>query len=418
MPQYAAILGHQPHISLAELAASIPGFSLESIEAKQVALFSASQALDGSTIDTLGGVVILAGRITEADVTMNDVPKLISGEVTKVKRKVTFGLRCFNVPKGEVRTAYRRGKEEMKRQGRPCRYIGSDKKPAATALLRDADVVSGKKGVELFIVGTPNGLWMGKTICIQDIDAYTFRDIEKPVRDTTVGLMPPKLAQILLNFGGWMVREALSDEEKKKNAARKHKKKEIYTVLDPFCGTGVILMECLLRGWNVEASDIAAKAVNGCKKNLDWLRKEQKILKKDVSDTVSKHDATKAFSLKTLPDIVVTETSLGPPLNKKPKKSEIKKFVKESEKLQEAFLQSAAASLPGVPIVCTWPFWKLGDDTVQLEKVWDALTKAGYEAVLPDSIEVLDPEHPSLLYQRKDQFVGREIVLLRPVAQS
>jgi tRNA G10 N-methylase Trm11 len=418
MPQYAAVLGHQPHISLAELAAVIPGFSLESIEAKQVALFSASDTLDENLIDLLGGSVMLAQRITEADVSMEDVPRLLSGEVTKVKKKVTFGLRCYNVPKGDIKTAYRNGKAEMKRQGRPCRYIGNEKKPAATALLKDSEVVSGKKGVELFIVGKPNELWVGKTIGIQDIDAYTFRDMEKPVRDTTVGLLPPKLAQILLNFGGWMAREALSEEEKKKNSARKRKKKEVYTVLDPFCGTGVILIECLLRGWNVEASDNATKAVNGSKKNLDWIRKERKILKKDVSDSVSKHDATKPFSLKTLPDIVVTETSLGPNLSKKPTKTDVKKMVKESEKLQEAFLQNATATLPGVPLVCTWPFWRLGNENVRLEKIWSALEKAGYEAVLPDETEVEDADRPSLLYQRKDQFVGREIVLLRPISQS
>lgn len=414
MPQYAAVLGHQPHISLAELAASVQGFVLESIEAKTVALFSTEEPLDDNLIDVLGGIIMLAERITTADVSMDDIPKLMSGEVMKVKKKVTFGLRCYNVPRADIKTAYRKGKEEMKRQNRPCRYIGNDKKAAAVALLKDSEVITGKKGVEIFIVRKPHELWVGKTIGIQDIDAYTHRDMEKPVRDTTVGLLPPKLAQILLNFGGWMAREALPEEEKKKNAARKRKKKEIYTVLDPFCGTGVILMECLLRGWHVEASDSAGKAVTGTQKNLDWLRKEKKILKKDVSENVSKHDATKPFSFKTLPDVVVTETSLGPNLSKKPNKTEVKKLAKESEKLEEAFLMNAAATLPGVPLVCTWPFWRMGNENIRLEKIWAALEKAGYEAVLPDGIEPENPERPSLLYQRKDQFVGREIVILRP----
>jgi tRNA G10 N-methylase Trm11 len=215
-----------------------------------------------------------------------------------------------------------------------------------------------------------------------------------------------------------MGREALSEEEKKKNAARKRKKKEIYTVLDPFCGTGVIPMECLLREWPVEASDSALKAVNGCKKNLEWLRKEKKILKKDVSDAVTKHDATKAFSFKELPDIVVTETTLGPSLTKKPKKTEVNKLRKNNEKIQEAFLQNAAATLPGVPIVCTWPFWRVNNENIRLEKIWDALGKAGYEAVVPEGIVAENPEKPSLLYQRKDQFVGREIVILKPIYQE
>ena len=413
MHQYAAVLGHQPHISLAELAAHIPGFSLEGIEAKQVALFSSEEILDAKTIDVLGGTVILAERITEADVSMEDIPRLMSGEVTKVKKKVTFGLRCFQVPKASIKDAYRKGKEEMKRQNRSCRYIGNEKKHAAAALLKDAQIITGKKGVELFIVQKANELWVGKTIGVQDIDAYTWRDMEKPVRDTSVGLLPPKLAQMLLNFGGWMVRVE-SGEYRVESEKKKRKKKPVYTVLDPFCGTGVILMECLLRGWHVLASDSAIKAVNGTKKNLEWLRKERKILKKDVTENVEKHDALKPFSFKTLPDVVVTETTLGPPLSKKPTKADVKKFVKESEHLQEAFLKNAAETLPGVPLVCTWPFWRMGNENIRLEKIWKALDAAGYEAVLPEGVDPEESERPSLLYQRKDQFVGREIVLLKP----
>ena len=420
MPQYAAVLGHQPHITIAELAASVAGFRLLSIEQKQVALFESADVLDPAMFDHLGGTVLLAERITDADVTMDDVPQLFAKEVASVKKKVTFSLRCFGIPRPQIKKAYHNGKQEMKRQERACRYIGNDKKHAATALLRDSGVLSGKKGVELLIIGKEDGLWVGKTIAAQDIDAYTWRDMEKPVRDTTVGLLPPKLAQVMLNFGAWMVEsakgpapEAPSEDPPK----RKRKRKVVYTVLDPFCGTGVIPLECLLRGWHVQGSDSAQKAVNGCKKNIDWMRKERKILKKDVSDTVWKQDATKPFDLKEFPDMVVTETSLGPSLEKAPSKRDAAKLKSDAEKLQAAFLKNAAETLPGVPLVCTWPFWKLKDQEVRLEKIWDHLAKLGYQATLPAGVDIAGPARMSLLYQRKDQFVGREIVLLLPKAQ-
>jgi hypothetical protein len=341
---------------------------------------------------------------------MEDIPQILTQEVKRIKKKVTFGLRCYGVPRPEIKTAYRRGKEAIKNRGNACRYVGNEKKPAATAVLFDTDIASGNKGVELFIIAQEHGLWVGKTIGAQDINSYTWRDMEKPVRDTTVGLLPPKLAQIMLNFGAYLVREGLSEQEKKKDAERKRKKKEVYTVLDPFCGTGVILLECMLLGWNVLASDSAQKAVNGTKKNIDWMRKEKKILKKDVSDTVAKHDATKAFSFKELPDIVVTETTLGPGIEKSPTKRDATKLMKDNEKLQIAFLKNAAETLPGVPIVCCWPFWKVKGEVMRLEKPWGVLEELGYEAVLPQE----SGEEKSFLYQRKDQFVGREIVLLRP----
>lgn len=404
MPRYAAVLGHQPHISLAELACAVEGFSLEGIEHKMVALFSATKELKPEFINTLGGTMILAEQITDAEVDMADVPKLLTNETAKIKKKVTFGLRTFGVPKPALKTAYIKGKQAFKDIGKPCRYVGNERKPAATVLLHDGEMLTGKKGIELFLVQTAKGLWVGKTIGAQDVDAYTHRDMEKPVRDTTVGLLPPKLAQQLLNFGAWLC----EDEGKGKG-----RKKE-FTVLDPFCGTGVIPMECLLRGWNVVASDVSQKAVNGTKKNLDWIRKEEKILKKDVSEDVSKHDALKPFKLKNLPDVVVTETTLGPNLTKKPTKKDATKLRNDNDKLQIAFLQNAAETLPGVPLVCTWPFWRLGTEKLQLEKVWQKLDELGYTAVMPADVPLEDPARLTLLYQRKDQYVGREIVLLLP----
>ncbi|PIR54363.1 hypothetical protein COU75_01300 [Candidatus Peregrinibacteria bacterium CG10_big_fil_rev_8_21_14_0_10_42_8] len=407
MHQYAAILGHQSHLSLAELVATIPGFALESIEQKVVVLFSSSHPLSQDTVDQLGGTILLAERVTTADVSMADIPKIMANEVEGVKKKVTFGLRCYGIPRPQVKTAYIKGKQIMKDQKRPCRYVGNEKKAAATALLHSAQILNGKKGVEMFIIQVKDTLWVGKTIAAQDIDAYTWRDMEKPVRDTTVGLLPPKLAQIMLNLGASMVRTPLDPKRKKL-------KKEVYTVLDPFCGTGVIPLECLLRGWNILASDITAKAVSGTQTNIDWLRKEKKILKKDVSDSVSKHDAEKPFTYKTLPDMVVTETSLGPNLERSANSRDATKMRNDNEKLQVAFLKNAAETLPGVPLVCTWPFWKVKGEAIHLEKIWKALDDIGYKAILPEGIEADNPERPSLLYQRTGQFVGREVVMLQP----
>lgn len=48
------------------------------------------------------------------------------------------------------------------------------------------------------------------------------------------------------------------------------KKKE--TILDPFCGTGGILIEAGLMGIKICGSDIEEKMVKGCKKNLDFYK--------------------------------------------------------------------------------------------------------------------------------------------------
>jgi len=59
------------------------------------------------------------------------------------------------------------------------------------------------------------GYTIAHTIGVQDIDAYTHRDIGRE-RSMTVGMMPPKLAQIMLNLAT--------------------KGERGFQIWDPFCG--------------------------------------------------------------------------------------------------------------------------------------------------------------------------------------
>ena len=411
MPSYCAFLGHQPHLSIAELAAVVPGFDLTRVIDQSVAVFSCPNDIPDGTYETLGGTVFLAKQIISDDIDLTDVPQIAVNELSSVRGKIVFSLRCSGVAKKHIKELYRRIKDQLRNGGRTSRYIGSEKKAAFPIQLYDENILSGKKGCEIVILQDKNDLWVGRTIAAQDIEAYSKRDMEKPVRDTTVGLLPPKLAQVMLNFGVWLT------EDESKPTKKKGKKPPV-SVYDPFCGTGVIPMESMLRGCPTYASDLAKKAVTGCTKNIDWLRKEQKILKKDVPSIVWKHDVTTPLDqkdvLKDPPDVVVTETTLGPPLTKEPTQKDLKKIVKEAEELESAFLQSIRDSLPGTPIVCMWPVWNLKKDKVYLESIWEALDSAGYRATLPPGISPTVKNRLSLIYRRPGQIVGREIVLLEP----
>ena len=416
MPSYAAFLGHQPHISIAELSAVVPGFTMTRIYGKKDAItFDASEELPGDLIDTLGGTICMAEALSEGALTLDDIPTILHAEVSSCKGKVTFGLRTVGLPPKAVKLLYRSCKTHLKKKDMSSRYIGTEKKPAAAVLLHESGILQPEYGCELTILQDEDTFWVGRTVGMQDIDYYSWRDMDKPVRDTGVGLLPPKLAQIMLNFGFWLHEEAKKrrSEEAEAKASKKSKDDSKLTVLDPFCGTGVIPMEALLRSWNVVASDISQKAVSGTQKNLDWLRKEEEILKKDLTSDVSKHDATKPFALKNLPDIVVTETSLGENLEKVPSATAAKAHRKENEELQEQWLRNAAETLPGVPLVCIFPVWKTKKESIFLEKIWNVIDELPYEPVLP--IEHPEGTRTSLVYKRPDQFVGREIVILRPI---
>lgn len=417
MPQYAAFLGHQPRISIAELAATIPDFTLERVMGKHVALFRSDEDLSQAHLRQWGGIYLLARRITENPVTLEDIPQLLANEVRPVRGKITFALRAIGVERPAIRRLYRTCKDVLKRLGRPSRYVGNERIHAAPALLRDVGIIDGSGGSELVLLQEGEEdvtLWVGKTVAAQDPDAYTKRDMEKPVRDTRVGLLPPKLAQVLLNMGIWLVTTGQKKTSNQKTADQP-------TILDPFCGTGVIPMECLLRGIPVIASDASLKAIHGCEKNLEWLRRQEDIRKTAVPSAIFKHDARKPFDFRALsnpllkqgPSVIVTETSLGPALTARPNAKEAVKLRTENETLQINFLKNIAATLPGVPVVALWPVWYLKTGPLFLGKVWKILPELGFNPMLPPYAQPEMPDHFSLLYRRPDQIVGREIVLLR-----
>lgn len=400
---YAAFLGNHPSLSLAELFATVPGLTVRRMLTPQIALLDSPVSLSYKELKNCGGLFLLAEEITNAD--MKQLGPVLATQVQSVKGKVTFSLRSFGVDRRKVRDLYRDCKNHLKKLGTPSRYIGNEMKPPVSGQLHDAGLITGKEGCELVLLADEESRfsWVGRTVAAQDPESYTKRDMEKPVRDTRSGLLPPKLAQMLLNFGGWIAKET-------NPKAPKH-----LTILDPFCGTGVIPMEALLKGWNVLASDVMLKAVNGCEKNLDWIRKEEKILKKDTSSDVWKQDATKAFSLKESPHVIVTESMLGPALAERPTVKDVTKYRSECDALEIAFLENIARTLPGVPVVVTFPVWYVKAGPIFLEQVWKQLPKIGFEAVLPPGSVTDIPDHTSLLYRRIDQFVGREVVMLKPL---
>src|SRR5690606_4224587 len=89
--------------------------------------------------------------------------------------------------------------------------------------------------VELLVVnGGKNGIIVAESSGTQNITALARRDQGRPKRDAFVGMLPPKLALLMLNLAAGGL-----DPEKS------------HRVLDPFCGTGVVLQEAALQGYSV-----------------------------------------------------------------------------------------------------------------------------------------------------------------------
>ena len=156
---------------------------------------------------------------------------------------------------------------------------------------------------------------IGQTETIQDFEAWGERDFGRPARDPKSGMLPPKLARLMINLSG-------IDLVGK-------------TLLDPFCGSGTVLAEASLMGLQkIIGSDISEKAMKDTKKNLRWLASlyDQSFLtfQLDVA-------ACDQVQLSEPVDLVVTEPFLGPPLRGGESRAELLQIISE---LTELYVRS------------------------------------------------------------------------------
>ena len=222
--KYLAVLGRQPEISIAELEAS--DFCTD--------------------IDRLGGTQKLAVKLEVSP--LDFLRQLPDG-------KITLGVSDYSekASKKSASLEALKLKKILVRHGRSVRVVENKDAVLSTATSLH-NGLSGKNERKIELIKS-NDEWY-RVIGVQDIDAYAKRDQARPARDAKVGMLPPKLAQILINLCGPLPEGA--------------------TILDPFCGTGVVLQEALLMGYRAYGTDLSDRMVEYSEKNLKWLLETSK----------------------------------------------------------------------------------------------------------------------------------------------
>lgn len=203
--RYIFEIGREWKLSLAEIEAIFGRTAILSYSQKIVLIeseFSPKQIAEIG--ETMGGTI----RILELVETMSDpqpfvvkVKKYLTQQFEELFQgetgKIPFALGVI----GEKRPFFNQGlrlKKEMKALGFNARIINKEDSNVSTALVKREQLI--RYNTEYILVNSkPNEYLLGRTIFIQDIDAYTKRDTEKE-RDMQVGMLPPKLAQIMLHL--------------------------------------------------------------------------------------------------------------------------------------------------------------------------------------------------------------------------
>jgi tRNA G10 N-methylase Trm11 len=174
---------------------------------------------------------------------------------------------------------------------------------------------------EILAAFTHNALYIGKSVAVYDSMLQRYRDESRPFISTEISTSP-KLCRSLLTLAG---------------------AKRGDTVLDPFCGTGTLLMEAALLGIRCIGIDLDANAVQGTIANLKWLGRE---LEEHLDFRVLHGDARNSEHLVAEKvDAIAFEPYLGPLYEKQPAEPEAKALINDLTELYRDSLRSLAAIL-------------------------------------------------------------------------
>ena len=372
---FLMVLGREPKISLAELEAV---FSASKV--KQIAPNLAIVTAHSVSLDRLGGSLKAAQIIDEP--IQDYLSNLPEG-------KITLGISDYSTHANPRKTweLALKYKNMLKRHGRNVRLVPNGKNavlPSATSHHNQL----GEKTNHIEIV--KYGKYTAISVGTQNITSYAKRDFNRPARDAFVGMLPPKLAQILIN---------LATEGAKTG-----------TVLDPFCGTGVVLQEAVLMGLSAYGSDLSEKMIKYSQKNLDWITERTPRLQKQSAPTLRLEEGDATDHKWTAPvNYVASEIYLGHPLSNIPGEVKFREFQGQAKDLLTAFLKNIRDQIPsGTTLALATPAWKRAEGVYQGVNILDELDKLGYNA-----IKYRYASYDDLLYYREDQIVARQIIVLR-----
>jgi tRNA G10 N-methylase Trm11 len=246
------------------------------------------------------------------------------------------------------------------------------------------------------------------TRAIQDIESFSERDYGRPGADSLSGMLPPKLARMMINLALAYLNIPPTCRGRSEGGLMDT---STITLLDPFCGSGTILTEALSLGLtNIIGSDISPKAIADTKKNISWLVSQYKLqvtrpqrlsvamageasYKLHESNVLNLSDKLNPASI----DLIVTEPYLGKPLRGLERREEL---VDQARSLAELYLNAFhifhKLLKPGGAIVMVFPKYKYKNEWIRIE-ILEKIKKIGFVASDP------------LTYHRPSQHLAREI---------
>ena len=383
-----AVLGRQPEIGIAELERR---FGSDTVSwCSNTSAFIDQPPIDiqslGSTVK-LGQVVLRLKRANWAEVSRAIIDHYSAAWSTR-HGKQTLGISVYDFDRISTRDLQKTGlllKSSLKKVGVNIRLIPNTQLALSSATSHHNKLGLAPNKVELLIIRQNDGtVNIAESIGSQNITALARRDQQRPKRDAFVGMLPPKLALTITNL-------AMGS----RSAGR---------VLDPFCGTGVVLQEAALRNFAVYGTDLSEKMIDYSRANLDWLAVTMHTtthVQLEVADAMT---ATWHQPI----DSVACETYLGQPFSAFPAPEKLREVRATCDRIVTEFLKNIADQLTaGTDLCVAVPAWQRPDGQFVHLPLIERLDLLGFR-----QIHLKNTAETKLIYARPGQVVARQLLIL------
>jgi len=316
----------------------------------------------------------------------------IAADIPSTTKNLTYGLSVYhgggkfkqlNQLWHEAPQIAREMKEILQKHGIKSGFLPLKERILSTVSVKENLLKTG--GFELVLIAGPDQTYFGKTLAVQPYEEYSRRDYGRPARDSRTGLTPPKIAKMMVNLA------ALPYDAK---------------ILDPFCGSGTILQEAILLGYNqVFGSDKDIRAITNCRQNLHWQFPNIKINLRSI-------DALKLSQFYRNLDAIITEPYLGSPKLRIMRRDQV---LKERENLENFYLEVLnefkKILKPGGIIVMILPVIRYKNEFFYLDILDKVKFKQQKYCDYQEKLGLNLTNRGTIVYYRPGQTVSREIII-------
>lgn len=304
----------------------------------------------------LGGFIRYGEIIEDLDIFLQPYLK---------QEKVIFGISVLgssDITLRDIQKLANDIKRNFRSNGISSRFLLPKKNELNAAQLSNNNVL--KNGFELCIFDSSVKRVYGKTLGIQDVNSFVKRDIDRPSVDFDMGVLPQKLARIMCNLTS--LKEGL--------------------LWDPFCGSGTVLMEAAILGFDVMGTDIDLRALESANRNIQWLSSEGLIVGNKYNIfQLDIHNVERRLikDLKrTKINCVVCEPFMGPPQRNILGKNSAQMLLEDVKRLYVSlFSVIESISSSGFKVVLVIPSYKTNSGWLTFNiseligKRWDVLNR-------------------------------------------